>query len=228
MCPAGSTTAQVGSSGAGKTTVTRLIPRFFDVNEGTVRIGGVDVRDYDQANLLRSIAVIFQDVYLFNGTIEENLRLARPNAAMGALENAARRARLDEVVARLPEGWRTPVGEGGAMLSGGERQRVSIARAFLKEAPMVLIDEAVSALDPHNERVICDAIAELAGDPTRTVVIIAHHPTILTSADRVVALREGQVAETGTPEELLRSGGIFANLHKQHEFVQGWRMGNRT
>jgi len=223
-CPAGSTTALIGASGAGKTTVTKLIARFFDVNTGSVRIGGTDVRDYDHVSLLKNIAVIFQDVYLFDGTIEENLRLARPNAAKEQLEAAARLARLDEVIARLPEGWHTQVGQAGARLSGGERQRVSIARAFLKDAPIVLIDEAVSALDPENERAICDAIADLAASPLRTVIIIAHHPATLAVADRVVALNAGQVAETGSPEQLRRTGGIFARLYDQYERVRSWRI----
>jgi ATP-binding cassette subfamily B protein len=228
VCPPGSATALIGASGAGKTTITKLIARFFDVNTGSVRIGGVDVRDYDHASLLKNIAVIFQDVYLFDGTIEENLLLVRPAAAKEQLESAARSARLDEVIERLPDGWRTRVGEAGAMLSGGERQRVSIARAFLKDAPIVLIDEAVSALDPQNERAIGDAIADLAGSPARTVIIIAHHPAILAAADRVVALDGGRVAETGTPDELLRSGGILANLYKQYKRTRGWRINKRA
>lgn len=223
-CPAGSTTALVGASGAGKTTVTRLIARFFDATAGSVRIGGLDVRDYDHASLLRNMAIIFQDVYLFDGTIEENLRLARPDASRERLEAAARSARLDEVIGRLPDGWRTQVGPGGARLSGGERQRVSIARAFLKDAPIVLIDEAVSALDAHNERAICEAIAELARCPGRTVLIIAHHPATLAVADRVVALNAGRVAETGSPEELRRAGGIYARLYDRYERVRSWHI----
>jgi ATP-binding cassette subfamily B protein len=225
FCPSGSTVALVGASGAGKTTVTKLIARFFDVNAGSVKIGGTDVRDYDHASLLRNIAVVFQDVYLFDGTIEDNLRLARPEAAKEQLEAAARAARLDEVINRFPDGWQTQVGEAGAMLSGGERQRVSIARAFLKDAPIILIDEAVSALDPQNGRAVCGAVADLSGDPTRTVIIIAHHPAILATADYVVALEAGRVAATGTPDELTRTGGIFADLCKQYEHAGGWRIG---
>jgi ATP-binding cassette subfamily B protein len=225
VCPAGSTTALIGPSGAGKTTTIKLIPRFFDVTGGSLRIGGIDVRDYDHRILLRNVSIIFQDVYLFSGAIEENLRLARPDATMAELEAAARSARLDEVIARLPQGWQTTVGEGGARLSGGERQRVSIARAFLKKAPIVLIDEAVSALDGENERAIAHAIAELAKDPGRTVIVIAHHPATLAAADRVIALVGGQVAETGSPEELRESGGIFANLYAQYKQARGWRIG---
>jgi ATP-binding cassette subfamily B protein len=228
VCPPGSTTALIGASGAGKTTITKLIARFFDVSEGSVKIGGINVRDYDHASLLKNIAVIFQEVYLFDGTIEENLRLARMDATKEQLEAAARSARLDEVINRLPNGWQTQVGEAGAMLSGGERQRVSIARAFLKDAPIVLIDEAASALDSQNERAVCDGIADLSGDLARTVIIIAHHSSILAAADRVVALDNGRMAETGTPEELLRSGGVYANLYKQYERVRGWRVNKRT
>ena len=227
-CPAGSTTALVGASGAGKTTVTKLIARFFDVNTGNVRIGGTDVRNYDHTSLLKNIAIIFQNVYLFNGTIEENLRLARPDATKEQLEAAARSARLNEVLDRLPDGWQTQVGEAGAMLSGGERQRVSIARAFLKDAPIVLIDEAVSALDPQNERAICDAIAELARSPMRTVIIIAHHPATLAMCGHVIALKAGQVAEAGSPEELRRTDGIFARLYDQYERARSWHIGARV
>lgn len=213
-CPMGSTTALVGASGTGKTTVTKLIARFFDVDGGSIRIGKADVRDYHHPSLLKSIAIIFQDVYLFDGTIEENLRLARPDATKEDLEEAIHLARLQEVIDRLPHGLQTQVGESGAMLSGGERQRVSIARAFLKNAPVVLIDEPVSALDAQNERAICEAIAALAENPMRTVVIIAHHPAILKVCDHVVALKDGKIAETGPPLKLCQTGGIFARLYE--------------
>ncbi|PCC70754.1 ATP-binding cassette, subfamily B [Nannocystis exedens] len=222
VCPPGTTTALVGASGSGKTTVTRLIARFFDVDAGVVRVGGVDVRDLDPEVLMNEIAIVFQDVYLFDATIEENLRLARPEATREELLIAARAARLDEVVERLPNGWQTRVGEAGAQLSGGERQRVSIARAFLKQARIVLIDEAGSALDPENERAIGHAIAELARDRERTVIVIAHRPTTLASADQVVSLAGGRVVETGAPDELRRAGGVFARLYHQYEQTRGW------
>jgi ATP-binding cassette subfamily B protein IrtB len=223
-CAAGSTTALVGPSGSGKTTVLRLIARFVDVNDGSVRIGGVDVRDYDHAALLSEIAIVFQDVYLFDTTIEANLRLARPEATQAEVDAAASAARLDEVIERLPNGWHTRVGEAGAQLSGGERQRVSIARAFLKRARIVLIDEAASALDPENEAAVSAAIAQLAADPDRTVIVIAHRPATLEAADFVVALDGGRVAETGKPAELLQTGGIFARLHGQYERARGWHL----
>ncbi|MFD7659324.1 ABC transporter ATP-binding protein [Actinosynnema sp. NPDC059797] len=224
VCRPGTTTALVGPSGSGKTTVTRLIARFFDVDSGSVRVGGVDVRDLDHPTLLDDIAIVFQDVYLFDTTIEENVRIACPDATHEELLEAARAARLDEVVARLPQGWRTRVGEGGAQLSGGERQRVSIARAFLKRARIVLLDEAGSALDPENEGAIGEAIAALGRDPERTVVVIAHRPTTLAAADRVVALDGGRVVETGSPRELLAADGPFARLHRQYEDARSWHI----
>ncbi|MCP2256382.1 ATP-binding cassette, subfamily B [Streptoalloteichus tenebrarius] len=223
-CPAGTTTALVGPSGSGKTTVTRLVARFFDVDSGSVRVGGVDVREYDHPALLSDIAIVFQDVYLFDTTIEENLRLANPDATREELEAAARAARLDEVVERLPDGWNTRVGEGGMQLSGGERQRVSIARAFLKRARIVLIDEAASALDPENEGAVSQAIVNLARDPQRTVIVIAHRPATLAAADHVVALDAGRVTETGSPTELLRTGGTFARLYNQYEHARSWHV----
>lgn len=211
-CAPGTTTALVGASGSGKTTVIRLIARFFDVDGGHVRVGGVDVRDLDPKVLLDDIAVVFQDVYLFDDTIENNLRLARPDATAEELAASARAARLDEVIARLPDGWQTRVGEGGAQLSGGERQRVSIARAFLKRARIVLIDEASSALDPENERAVGLAIGQLAADAARTVIVIAHRPATLAMADHVVALDAGRVAETGAAAALRDGDGVFARL----------------
>ncbi|OBK81651.1 ABC transporter [Mycolicibacter heraklionensis] len=222
--PAGSTTALVGPSGSGKTTLIRLVARFFDPDSGAVRIGGVDVGEYDQAALLDRIAIIFQDVYLFDDTIEENLRIARPDATHSELAAAARAARLDELIERLPDGWQTRVGEGGAMLSGGERQRVSIARAFLKNADIVLIDEAASALDPENAHAISEAIAELAGDPGRTVIVIAHQPATLAAADYVVALDCGHIIESGSPAELLDANGLFARLHHRNVAANSWRI----
>ncbi|MEX5634483.1 ABC transporter ATP-binding protein [Parafrankia sp. FMc2] len=227
-CEPGTTTALVGASGSGKTTVTRLVARFFDVDSGSVAVGGVDVRDYDHTALTAQIAIVFQDVYLFDTTIEENIRLARPDASQAEVLAAARAAQLDEVIDRLPAGWRTQVGEGGAQLSGGERQRVSIARAFLKNARIVLIDEAASALDPENEAAVSRAIATLGDDPARTVVVIAHSPATLRAADQIITLDGGRVAECGPPAELLRTEGIFARLSRQHEHTRSWRISART
>lgn len=223
-CAPGETTALVGPSGSGKTTIIQLIARFFDVDAGRIRIGSVDVRDLDQKTLMDDIAIVFQDVYLFDDTIENNLRLARPDATPEDLAEAARAARLDEFISRLPEGWNTRVGESGARLSGGERQRVSIARAFLKKARIVLIDEASSALDPENERAISQAIINLSNDANRTVIVIAHRPTTLAAADHVIALDAGRIVEAGPPERLKRQGGFYARLHAQYEQARGWRI----
>lgn len=225
-CRRGTTTALVGPSGSGKTTVTRLVARFFDVDAGHVRVGGVDVRELDPGVLLDEIAIVFQDVYLFDDTIENNMRLANPEATWDDLEQTARAARLDEVIARLPDGWRTRVGEGGAQLSGGESQRVAIARAMLKRARIVLVDEASSALDPENEAAITQAIANLGNDPERTLIVIAHRPATLAAADHVISLDGGRIAETGTPAELLRTGGAFARLSRQYERARYWRIGS--
>lgn len=223
-CAPGTMTALVGPSGSGKTTVTRLIARFHDVDSGTIRIGGHDLRQLDSMALMEEIAIVFQDVYLFDTTIEENLRIARPEATEEEFAAAARAARLDEVVGRLPRGWQTRVGEGGAQLSGGERQRVSIARAFLKQARIVLIDEASSALDPENERAVAEAIANLSSDGRRTVIVIAHRPVTLAAADQVITLDKGRVVEIGSPEHLRQSGGVFARLFSQYERARSWRI----
>lgn len=220
----GTTTALVGPSGSGKTSVTRLIARFFDVDAGHVRVGGVDVRDLDPGALLDEIAIVFQDVYLFDDTIENNLLLAKPDASRDELDDVARAARLDKVIERLPEGWHTRVGEAGSQLSGGERQRVAIARAMLKRARIVLVDEASSALDAENEAAITQAIGNLTADLNRTVIVIAHRPATLATADYVVSLDGGRVVETGTPDELRQTGGAFARLSRQYERVRHWRI----
>jgi ATP-binding cassette subfamily B protein len=194
--PEGQRLAVVGPSGAGKTTLLQLLARFYDVDAGAVRIGGVDVREMDTAVLMARIAIVFQDVYLFDGTIEENVRLGRPEATDAEVRAAAAAARLDEV------------SEGGALLSGGERQRVSIARALLKDAPIVLLDEVTSALDPVNEAAVHAGIAELMAG--RTVVMVAHRMGTVRRADRVAFLEAGRVVEQGSHEELLRRAGRYA------------------
>jgi ATP-binding cassette, subfamily B, bacterial IrtB/YbtQ len=202
--------AVVGPSGAGKSTLLQLLARFYDVDGGAVRVGGVDVRAIDTEVLMAQIAIVFQDVYLFDGTIEENVRLGRPDAGDAEVRAAATAARLDEVIDRLPGGWATNVGEGGALLSGGERQRVSIARALLKNAPIVLLDEVTSALDPLNEVAVHEGIEHLMAG--RTVVMIAHRMRTVQRADRVVFLDEGRIVEEGSHDELLRRAGRYADF----------------
>lgn len=206
--PEGRRLAVVGPSGAGKSTLLQLLARFYDVDEGAVRIGGVDVREISTDVLMEQIAVVFQDVYLFDGTIEENVRLGRPGAGDAEVRAAAAAARLDEVVERLPGGWGANVGEGGALLSGGERQRVSIARALLKDAPIVLLDEVTSALDPVNEAAVHAGIERLMAG--RTVVMVAHRMRTVRRADRIAFLDGGRIVEEGTHDELLERGGRYA------------------
>jgi ATP-binding cassette subfamily B protein len=208
--PEGQRLAVVGPSGAGKSTLLQLLARFYDVDAGAVRVGGVDVRAVDTEVLMAQFAIVFQDVHLFDGTIEENVRLGRPDADDAEVRAAATAARLDEVVERLPGGWATEVGEGGALLSGGERQRVSIARALLKDAPVVLLDEVTSALDPVNEAAVHDGVERLMAG--RTVVVVAHRMRTVQRADRVVVLDAGRIVQDGSHDELLRRGGRYADF----------------
>ncbi|MEV8015947.1 ABC transporter ATP-binding protein [Streptomyces sp. NPDC086554] len=208
--PQGQRLAVVGPSGAGKSTLLQLLARFYDVDAGAVCVGGVDVRAIDTEVLMAQIAFVFQDVYLFDGTIEENVRLGRPDADEAEVRAAATAARLDEVIERLPDGWAANVGEGGALLSGGERQRVSIARALLKNAPIVLLDEVTSALDPVNEAAVHEGIERLMAG--RTVVMVAHRMRTVQRADRVVFLDGGHIMEEGSHDALLHRGGRYADF----------------
>jgi ATP-binding cassette subfamily B protein len=208
--PEGQRLAVVGPSGAGKTTLLQLLARFHDVDGGAVRVGGADVRAIGTAALMARFAIVFQDVYLFDGTIEDNVRLGRAGATEAEVRAAAAAARLDEVVERLPDGWSTQVGEGGARLSGGERQRVSIARALLKDAPIVLLDEVTSALDPVNEAAVHAGIERLVAG--RTVVMVAHRMRTVQHADRIVFLDSGRIVEEGNHDGLLLRGGRYADF----------------
>ncbi|MEH1124410.1 ABC transporter ATP-binding protein [Micromonospora sp. CPCC 206061] len=221
--PAGAMTALVGPSGAGKTTILRLVSRFWDVDRGAVRVGGTDVRDLTSADLMSHIAIVFQDTYLFDGTIEENVRLAAPNATDGQVREAMVTARLDEVVERLPGGWDTRVGEGGMSLSGGERQRVAIARALVKDAPIVLLDEITAALDPENEAAVAAGVATLAARG-KTIVVIAHRLSTIARADRIAVLDGGEVVELGTHDELIARGGRYAGFYARRSQATGWQL----
>ena len=223
-CPQGSTTALIGASGSGKTTLIRLIARFYDVNSGAIKIGGTDIRQLDYNAMMNDIAIIFQDVYLFDTTIKENLLIAKPDATEAQLKEAATAAQLDEMLERLPNGWDTKTGESGLQLSGGERQRVSIARAFLKNARIILIDEAASALDPENEQAISKAIVNIANDKNRTVIIIAHRPATIQSANQVIVLDKGKVVENGSPQDLLSQNGRYAKFLQQHQQRKEWKV----
>ncbi len=224
--PQGRMTALVGPSGAGKTTVIKLMARFFDPDAGTVRVGGVDVRELGTEDLTSLVAVVFQDVYLFDGTVLDNVRVGRPDATDEEVYAAARTARVDTIADRLPGGWAAPVGEGGSRLSGGERQRISIARALLKNTPIVLFDEATAALDAENEHVLLEAMAALARD--RTVLVIAHRLHTLRGADHIVVLDQGRAVEAGVHHELLARDGRYAHYWRERNRAQGWRLRERS
>ncbi|WP_225726901.1 MULTISPECIES: ABC transporter ATP-binding protein [unclassified Nocardia] len=218
----GTLTAIVGPSGAGKTTLLRLVARFWDVDAGVVRVGGTDVRDLSTDALMSQLAMVFQDVYLFDDTIEANIRLGRPDATVGEIREAARLARVDEIVERMPDGWNTRVGEGGVSLSGGERQRVSIARALIKQAPIVLLDEATAALDPDNEAAVAAAMRALA--ERRTLLVVAHRLHTVASADQILVLDGGGIAQRGTHYELIDQPGRYRDFWREREKAQGWRL----
>ena len=224
--PQGRVTALVGPSGAGKSTILRLAARFWDAGDGTVTIGGADVRALPAARIMAMTSMVFQDVYLFDTTIRENLRIARPGATDAELETAARRARLDRVVEALPHGWDTRVGPGGLSLSGGERQRVSIARAFVKDAPILLLDEITSALDGENESAITEVVRELSAG--RTVMVVAHRLSTILRADEVVFLapaeRGARVAQRGAPAELAAEPGPFRDFLEASTTASRWRI----
>ena len=220
----GTMTAIVGPSGCGKTTIARLVARFYDVDAGSVSVGGRDVRQWDTAQLMAQLSLVFQDVYLFDDTLEANVRIGRAEASDDDVKEAARLSGVDEIVERLPLGWKTRVGEGGRALSGGERQRVSIARALLKAAPIVLFDEATSALDPENENRITEAMGALRRNAT--LIVIAHKLDTITAADQIIVLdHSGRVAQVGTHAELYsQSDGQYRAFWQARSRAAGWRL----
>lgn len=219
----GEVTALVGPSGGGKTTVSRLAARFWDVSRGSIKLGGMNINNTDPETLLSQYSIVFQDVTLFNNTILENIRIGKKDASNEEIIAAAKLANVDEFAERLPEKYGTIIGENGASLSGGERQRISIARAFLKDAPVILLDEATASLDVENETLIQSALSKLIEN--KTVIVIAHRMRTVAGADNIVVLDEGRVAEQGSPEKLLAEDGIFAKMNRLQYEGQGWSIG---
>lgn len=218
----GEVTALVGPSGGGKTTVSRLSARFWDIRKGKITVGGMDVKEIDPEKLMSLYSIVFQDVTLFDNTIMENIRLGKKGATDEEVMAAARLANVDEFAEKLPEKWNTNIGENGCELSGGERQRISIARAFLKDAPVILLDEATASLDVENETMIQSAISRLIKD--KTVLVIAHRMRTVAGADKIVVLADGVVAEQGTPGELYKKNGIYTRMVDLQSASGKWKI----
>lgn len=218
----GEVTAIIGPSGEGKTTAAKLAARFWDLDSGRITVGGVDISGIDPENLLSCYSIVFQDVTLFNTTVMDNIRIGRRGATDEEVMAAARAANCDDFVSRLPEGYMTVIGENGAKLSGGERQRISIARALLKDAPIILLDEATASLDTECETQVQQAISELVRD--KTVLIVAHRMRTIEGADRIVVLRDGTVEEDGSPDQLMAEGGTFSNMVRLQSSSEGWTL----
>ncbi|MFQ9012469.1 MAG: ABC transporter ATP-binding protein [Lacrimispora saccharolytica] len=218
----GEVTALVGPSGGGKTTVSRLAARFWDINRGKITVGGMDVSQIDPETLLSLYSIVFQDVTLFDNTILENIRIGNKDATDEQVIAAAKLANVDEFAEKLPDGWHTNIGENGCELSGGERQRISIARAFLKNAPIILLDEATASLDVENETLIQTALSRLIAD--KTVLVIAHRMRTVAGADKIVVLSDGTVAEEGSPKDLEEKNGVYAHMVKLQTESQNWKL----
>ena len=220
--PEGTTTAIVGPSGSGKTTLTSLMARFWDVDSGSVKLGGIDVKDYALDSLMSNFSMVFQAVYLFNDSIENNIKFGKPDATHDEVVAAARAARCHDFISALPEGYDTVIGEGGATLSGGERQRLSIARAMLKDAPVVILDEATANVDPENEADLQEAIEALTGG--KTIIMIAHRLKTVRRADQILVLEHGRIAQRGTHEKLMQEPGIYADFIRTRQKAVNWKI----
>jgi ATP-binding cassette subfamily B protein len=221
--PAGSVTALVGPSGAGKSTIAALLCRFHDVTAGRITIGGVDLRDLPPERLAELVGFVFQDSFLFAGSIADNIRLGRPDAPMTAVIDAARAARADDFIRQLPQGYDTPAGDRGVFLSGGERQRITIARALLLDRPILVLDEPTAFADTENEAALMAGLAALMRG--RTVIVVAHRLSTIRDADRILVLDRGRLVEAGSHVALLDENGLYARLWRAHERARGWTIG---
>ncbi len=216
------TTAIVGASGSGKSTITKLLLRFWDVDNGSVKVNGTNVKDLTTSDLMSQMSVVMQEVYLFKDTLEANIRFAKPKATQQELDRSAELAGVNELIQRLPHGWQTVVGEGGSTLSGGEKQRVSIARALLKSAPIVILDEATAALDANNERFLTQSLQQLKD--TSTLIVIAHQLNTVANADHILVIAEGRVSESGQHAQLLAQQGQYAHFWQQLHQAKHWQL----
>lgn len=220
--PEGTTTAIVGPSGSGKTTLTSLMARFWDVNKGSVKLGGIDVKDYSLDSLMSNFSMVFQNVYLFNDSIENNIKFGKPAASHEEVVAAAKAARCHEFIMALPDGYDTVIGEGGATISGGERQRLSIARAMLKDAPIVILDEATANVDPENEAELQAAIEALTGG--KTIIMIAHRLKTVRHANQILVVDHGRIVQHGTHDQLIRQKGIYADFILNRKAAIDWKI----
>ena len=220
--PEKTTTAIVGPSGSGKTTLCHLLSRFWDVNAGSVTLGGRRVQDYSMDSLMKNFSFVFQNVYLFRDTIENNIKFGNPSATHEQVVEAAKKACCHDFIEKLPDGYNTVIGEGGASLSGGERQRISIARAIMKDSPVIILDEATANVDPENERDLMLAIQELTKE--KTVIMIAHRLKTVRHADQIIVLDKGRIVEQGKHEELVKNGGIYARFIDSRREAVSWKL----
>ena len=218
--PEHTSTAIVGPSGSGKTTICSLLARFYDPQRGSITLGGHDLREFTCDSLLSNISMVFQNVYLFNDTIRANILFGRPGATEDEMIAAAKKARCHDFIMALPQGYDTVVGEGGGTLSGGEKQRISIARAILKDAPVIILDEATASIDPENEHLIQQAISELTRG--KTIITIAHRLATVQSADQILVVDDGRIAERGTHDELIRQSGLYSRFTAIREQAEHW------
>ena len=224
--PQGAATAMVGASGSGKTTLVSLIPRFFDVDQGSICIGGVDVRDIGTKELMKQVSFVFQDSHLFKDSLLNNIRAAKPEADKEEVMKALKAARCEDIIEKMPQGLDTVVGTKGVYLSGGEMQRIALARAILKDAPIVLLDEATAFADPDNEYLIQQAFEKLVEG--KTVIMIAHRLSTVCRAHRIFVMEEGRVAEQGSHDELLKARGLYARMWKDYQTSVEWKVGGKA
>lgn len=224
--PQRSTAAFVGPSGGGKTTITQLLARFWDVDRGQVLLGGTDIREYSYDSLIRNFAFVFQNVYLFSDTVENNIRFGKPSASREDVIEAAKAACCHDFIMALPDGYDTVIGEGGASLSGGERQRISIARAIMKDAPIIILDEATANVDPENENLLMKAVERLTKE--KTVIMIAHRLKTVENADQIFVIDHGKIVQQGSHSKLMNEEGIYKRFIGERKQASGWKISSHS